>query len=174
MEQETIIQTSTRRPEMIAPLLADGLCAAAKRQVKPENMEIHHIRFADNRHLEFYAEQEDTLNPDCYLKALIYTLGVCDDTRRRFDSMYDVKKRRIVPEALHAEWQTGSSTKVTRLAFNLFTDLPATAYNGTGTGKPDFDECMRYSVSDIFCCSYALYFVEAIKLRYPEYMRGAR
>ena len=172
MGQETKIQTSTKKHEMVAPLLADGLCAAGKLKVKSDNTEIHNIRFADDRHLEFYNKQADRLNPDCYLKALIYALGICDDTRRRFDSMYDVKKRCIRLETLYAEWQTGSSTKVTRLAFNLFTDRPATSYNGTDT--PDFDECKRYSVSDIFCCGYAPYFVEAIKLRYPEYMRGAK
>ena len=32
-------------------------------------------------------------------------------------------------------------------------------------------ECRKYSVSDIFCCSYAMYFWEGIKLRYPEYCR---
>lgn len=32
-------------------------------------------------------------------------------------------------------------------------------------------ECRRYSVSDIFNCSYAMYFWEGIKLRYPEYGR---
>lgn len=30
-------------------------------------------------------------------------------------------------------------------------------------------ECMEYSISDIFCCSYARYFWEGIKLRHPEY-----
>ena len=168
MEQETKTQTSTKKHEMVAPLLAAGPCAAGMRRVKREDSKID-IRFADNAHMEFYNGQADRLNPDSYLKALIYTLGICDDTRRRFDSMYDAKKRGIVLETLHAGWQTGGSTKATRLAFNLFTDCPATAYSGTG--NPDFDECKRYSVSDIFCCGYAPLFVEAIKLRYPEYMR---
>jgi len=51
MEQETKIQTSTRMHEMIAPLLADGLCAAVKRRGKNKNSEIHNIRFADNEHM---------------------------------------------------------------------------------------------------------------------------
>lgn len=28
-----------------------------------------------------------------------------------------------------------------------------------------------YNVSDIFCCSYAPYFVNALEIRYPEYFR---
>jgi len=131
--------------------------------------EMHNVYFADNNHLEFYTEQANRLNPDCYLKALIYTLGVCPDTRLRFDSLYDIKNRTIVPEAIHCAWQTSGSLKVTRLAFQLFTDCTPSAF--LSPGKPDFDECVRHSVSDIFCCGYAPYFVEAIKLRYPEYMR---
>ena len=29
----------------------------------------------------------------------------------------------------------------------------------------------KYNVSEIFCCSYAPYFYEGIKIRYPEYTR---
>ena len=130
----------------------------------------HNARFADDEHLEFYNEQAGRLNPVCYLKALIYTLGVCPDTRRRFDALYDAKGKAIVPGAVHCAWQTSGSLKVTRLAFQLFTDGTPSAY--LSPGRPDFDECGRYSVSDIFCCGYAPYFVEAIKLRYPEYLGG--
>ena len=74
-----------------------------------------------------------------------------------------------MPESLHSEWQTGGSLKVTRLAFQLFTDGTPSAF--LCLDKPDIVECKRYSVSDIFCCGYAPFFVEAIKLRYPEYLR---
>jgi hypothetical protein len=136
--------------------------------------EVYNACFVDAEHLKFYGEQAKILNPDCYLKALIYTLGVCPDTRRRFDSLYDAKSRTIAPSTIRAAWQTGSSLKVTRLAFQLFTDSTPSAF--LDPCIPDFDERGRYSVSDIFCCGYAPYFVEAIKLRYPEYMRkgGAR
>jgi hypothetical protein len=36
MERETNVKTSTRKPGMVAALLADGLCAAAKRRGKPD------------------------------------------------------------------------------------------------------------------------------------------
>ena len=29
----------------------------------------------------------------------------------------------------------------------------------------------KYNVSEIFCCSYAPYFYEGIKIRYPEYTK---
>jgi hypothetical protein len=130
--------------------------------------EKRNVCFANYEHLEFYSKQSARLNPDCYLKALIYTLGICSDTRRRFDLIYNVKDRCIVPETINSEWQTGGSLKVTRLAFQLFTDTAPSAF--LCPDNPDVVECKRYSVSDIFCCGFAPYFTEAIKLRYPEYM----
>ena len=125
--------------------------------------------FRNGDHKEFYERlMSDGLGGDCYHRALVYTLGICDDTRKRFDEMYDKEERCIVPEAINVAWQTSGSLKVTRLAFNLFTDRIPTAYSGTD--NHDFNECRKYSVSDIFCCGFAPYFVEAIRLRYPEYM----
>ena len=43
MDRENKIQTSTERFEMIAPLLADGLCAAEKRRIRTEILEKHSI-----------------------------------------------------------------------------------------------------------------------------------
>ena len=113
-------------------------------------------------------ERSQKLQPDVYLRSLIYTLGICHDTRRNFDSIYDVSKRAIIPDAICQPWQTGSSLKVTRLAFQLFTNTTPTAFLGD---VHNIDECKRYSVSDIFCCCFAPYFFEAINLRYHEYMK---
>jgi hypothetical protein len=132
----------------------------------------YNLHFADNEHLEFYAEHLTRLNPDCYLKALIYALGICSDTRRHFSSLYSLKRKCIVPEVVNAGWQTSGTLKVTRLAFQLFTDGTPSAF--LCPDKPDVNECKRYSVSDIFCCGYAPYFIDAIKLRYPEYMKIGR
>jgi len=127
------------------------------------------LRFADQLHKEFFLEQSEKLKPDIYLSSLIYTLGICCDTRRNFNSVYDRNKRGIIPEAIKKTWQTGSSLKVTRLAFQLFTGSTPTAFSINRYGA--VDECRRYSVSEIFCCGYAPYFVKAIQLRYPEYLR---
>jgi hypothetical protein len=124
------------------------------------------IRFADEAHRDFYMQYLQKLKPDVYLRSLIYTLGICQDTRRKFDSIFDCCERVIIPDAIQQPWQTGSSLKVTRLAFQLFTDTTPTAFRGD---MHDIDECRRYSVSDIFCCSYAPYFFEAINLRYRKY-----
>jgi hypothetical protein len=124
------------------------------------------IRFVDDSHKAFFMNLAQKLNPDVYLGSLIYTLGICHDTRRRFNSIYDVKTRCIIPGAVDEPWQTGSSLKVTRLAFQLFTNSTPSAFLDD---IPNMDECRRYSVSDIFCCSYAPYFIDAVNIRYPEY-----
>ena len=55
MDRETKVQTSTERFEMIAPLMADGLCAAEKRRLRAEIMETHGISERTlRRYLECY------------------------------------------------------------------------------------------------------------------------
>lgn len=127
--------------------------------------------FESEEHYNFYFEKVGKLHADNYLKALIYAVGICPDTRRRWLSFYDESERSIKPEVINEGWQTGTSSKVTRLAYQLYTDGTPTAntYDEQDRETQDFKECSRYSVSDIFCCEYAPFFVEAIKLRYPEY-----
>jgi len=125
--------------------------------------------FANKEHQDFYIEQTAFLPQDRYHQSLVYTVGICPDTRRNFQSLYVARDRSINPEAINAAWQTGGSLKVTRLAFQLFTDGAPTAY--PDNAPPDIKECEKYSVSDIFACGYAPYFVEAIRLRYPEYLK---
>lgn len=130
--------------------------------------------FADEEHYQFYLEKTERLQPDCYLRALIYTVGICPDTRYRWTRLYDERTRCIEPEQVNEPWQTDGSSKVTRLAFQLFTDGTPSALTDTENNreKEDFAECQRYSVSDVFCCEYAPYFMEAVKIRYPEYCTG--
>ena len=130
------------------------------------------MRFIDDKHEAFYNTEMTTVRDDCYHRALVYTIGINDDTRRHWDQMYDKKEQEIIKDSINAVWQTGGSLKVTRLAFQLFTDRPATASTYDESSNKiieDFDECKRYSVSEIFCCGYASYFVESIRLRHPEY-----
>ena len=102
---------------------------------------------------------------------MIYTVGISQDTRSRWSSFYDEKERTIKPEVINNGWQTSGSVRITRLAFQLFTDSTPTAieYDKDDNPQYSFKECQLYSVSDTFCCSYAPFFVEAVKLRYPDY-----
>lgn len=130
--------------------------------------------FRNDAHRAFYNTEIANVKNDCYHRALVYTIGITDDTRRHWGQMYNKKERAIIKDSINAAWQTGGSVKATRLAFQLFTDRPATAiaYDASNDKAiEDFEECAKYSVSDIFCCELAPYFVEAIKVRYPEFLR---
>ena len=86
---------------------------------------------------------------------------------KNFDDIFNLKRGEINIDALQGKYQTGTSEKVTRLAFNL--------WNGCNYDREQDIEnknlSANYNVSEIFSCSYAPYFYEAIKIRFPEYTR---
>lgn len=127
------------------------------------------IKFIDRQHETFYKEKLDLLkqfkkdNP--YYKSLIYTLGICNETRRNFKKIFNIETSDWHIDSLKSAWQTTTSKKVTRLAFNLFSD---TGYESEKDLEDDKNSS-NYNISEIFSCSYAPYFYEAVKIRYPEY-----
>ena len=104
---------------------------------------------------KFWLEAVDY--PDTYHHALFYTLSICPDTRSRIDKIYNLHERMIDSSVLNAGWQTSSSRRVCLMAFNLF------------NGFIDPDNPQAATPYDLYCCSYAVYFLQAIQLRYPEY-----
>ena len=77
----------------------------------------------------------------------------------KMNSMFDFKTDCIKPEGMHAGWQTSGTVKVCHLAFNL--------WNGyTEEGRERY-----FTPEELFCCEFAPYFMEGIKVRYPEYCR---
>ena len=105
---------------------------------------------------------------DSYHKALVYCLGLSEDTRRNVNRIYDFETGFIKPECLQEGWQTSGSERIVRLAFNLYTDGTPTTDEYDDT-EEQITETRLYSVSDIFCTGDAKYFWEAIKIRYPDY-----
>ena len=122
---------------------------------------MENIRFASKEHEAFYSEMlVVTRNRDTFHKAFFYTMGISAETRSHIRTLFDFKKDGIKPEGLSAAWQTGSTRRLCRLAFNL--------WNGwTEDGKEN-----RSTPYELFDCSFALYFFEAIRLLYPEYCRS--
>ena len=58
MKRDNKLQTSAERFEMIAPLLCGGICAAEKRRLRLEIMEMHGISERTlRRHLENYRKE---------------------------------------------------------------------------------------------------------------------
>ena len=133
------------------------------------------LLFISEEHRRFYEEKLAMCRyQDVYHKALVYTLGICNDTRRNIDTIYDFKSGMINVDVLAAGWQTSGSLNVCRLAFNLYTNAMPSADEDV-MDKDDLKlECSLYSVEDLFACGYAPFFYQAICIRYPEYTKDNR
>lgn len=118
------------------------------------------VSFYDLQHERFYCDMlEQSSRNDAYHRALYYTLGIAKETRCHVNDLFDMEQGCIKPAGLYSAWQTGSTIRISRLAFNL--------WNGWTQEGQD-----RHSApNELFACSYAPYFMEAIRLRYPEYFR---
>ena len=127
------------------------------------------IIFRDQEHEKFYFEYLTKCRYlDAYHKALVYCLGISSDTRRYAERIYDFKAGEVKTGCLREGWQTSGSLKVVRLAFNLYCNGTPSIYGKRKTSDK-LEECQCYAVEAIFCCEYARYFWEAVKIRYPEY-----
>lgn len=120
------------------------------------------IKFASKEHKEFYNKMMDKVKVnDSYHRAFFYCMGISGETRRNIGQLFDFKKDCIEPDGLHEGWQTGGSIRLTRLAFNLW------------NGYSEQDNEKMSTPYELFDCGYAPYFLEAIKMKYPEYCREA-
>lgn len=123
--------------------------------------------FKDIEHEQFYEGNLRMTNSlhDPYRQAFFYILGLTTQTRQHIHDLYDYEEQGIRLEALGQGWQTSTSVKMTRLAFNL--------YNGyTGDAETGRDHPRYYSPYQLFDTGLMPYFFEAIKLRYAEYTRS--
>ncbi len=118
------------------------------------------MKFINAAHRDFFEDcLQKSKTVDCYHEAFFYIMGTTSDTRSHINSLFDFKNDSIKPDGLHEDWQTGASAKACRLAFNLWNGYTEEEYGS------------RYTPEDIFANSLAPYFMEGIKLRYPEYCR---
>ncbi len=127
------------------------------------------IIFISNEHEKFYYEKlKEVRERDVYQEALVYCLGISNDTRRNIDRIYDFKTGNVKTECLHEGWQTSGSAKVVRMAFNLYCNgMPSVS--DYDDAEEQIKECRCYSAEKLFCCAYAPYFWQAVQIRYPEY-----
>ena len=83
------------------------------------------MKFASAEHQGFF---EDTMKhikelwgkDDTYHQAFFYLMGLTDETRRHIRELFAFDNDSVNPEALDAAWQTGSTVRLCRLAFNLW------------------------------------------------------
>lgn len=131
------------------------------------------ITFADETHKQKFLEVLNKMSyADCYHIAVAYLLTLDTVCRKHIDSLYDYEEQCIILESLKESWQTDTSRKTTRLAFNLWNGC-----HSDGDTYTDSDGCTTplpsryFTVDEIFSCSYAPYYFESIKLRFPENFR---
>ena len=118
------------------------------------------IRFASPEHRDFFLDMMgEARRNDCYHRAFFYVMGIAPETRANIRQMFDFKQDCIEPDGMHGGWQTSGTVRVCRLAFNLW------------NGYTDPDHSNAYSPEDLFCCEFAPFFMEGVKIRYPEYCR---
>ncbi|WWR14689.1 DUF6075 family protein [Lachnospiraceae bacterium JLR.KK008] len=128
------------------------------------------IIFRDDEHQDFfYTALEHCRNKDVYHMALLYCLGVSADTRNHVWEVYDFEDDCVKTECLTEGWITSGSAKIIRLALNLYCNgTPSVSIEGDDPER-QLKECRRYTVEELFCCSYARYFWQAVQIRFPEY-----
>ena len=128
-----------------------------------------YVTFRNEKHKRFFL----TYLPKCryadvYHAALVYCLGIDEDTRKNVNSIYDFKTGCVKTECLHEGWITSGSAKIIRMAYNLYNNGTPSVYDYEDA-EEQLNECRQYTVEDLFCCGYAKYFWQAVKIRYPEY-----
>lgn len=122
------------------------------------------INFLNEEHRHFYTEMLEKTEQvgDVYHEALFYALGLTAETRRNIGSLYDFENAEIIFSGIHKGFQTGTSSRITQLAFNLF--------NGY-YGKQTDEHPSEYTPYELFACELLPFMLEAVKLRYKEYWR---
>lgn len=132
------------------------------------------MKFLDDDHKKFYESKLKELNEnrksDVYYKSLIYTLAICNVTREHFADIFNIIKGEINIDSISAAYQTGTSVKMTRLAFNLFNGCNYDSNQDLENDRVS----LYYNVNEIFNCSYGPYMYEAICIRYSKYAKKER
>lgn len=123
------------------------------------------VIFRDDRHEQLYNSLYRHMRyTDVYHQAAAYLLALDAVGREHTEDLFDIDGDMIKPEGLYKVWQTGTSRKTTRLLFNL--------WNGYSSENEPPEEDARprdYTPEDIFSCSYAPYYWQAVQIRFPEY-----
>lgn len=125
------------------------------------------IIFYDNRHKESYNEICGRMkcldNYHCSLAYLLSLEGVREHIADCFDFADDV----IKVECLKSSWQTSTSLKTTHLAFNLWNGCcdDGEEYTDNDGYKVPLPSS-KYAVDEIFSSSLAVYYWQAIMLRF--------
>lgn len=116
------------------------------------------VNFRSKAHQDFFLKMLSRCKTnDSYHRAFFYVMGIADGTRANINQLFNFKEDCITPDGMHGGWQTSGTIRVCRLAFNLW------------NGYTEQESICDFTPYDLFCCDFAPFFMEGIKVRYPEY-----
>ena len=125
------------------------------------------VGFKDKKHEEGFKKfmtMAQVQTGDSDRISLFYALALFDETRNHINDLYDFKENTIKLNGLNQVWQTYGTTKVTKLAFNLF--------NGyCGTKNEEEGKNNNFGPLEIFSmdANYRNYMLMAVEIRFSYY-----
>ena len=156
----------TEQPEPTAPEAQNELKSILSASKKSQT-----IKFRDEEHERNYNFILDMMPySDIERKALAYLFALDTVCFEHIRDLYDFSDNCILLSGLDKGWQTGTSGRTTRLAFNLYNGYcsDGETYIGSGGTEGSLPSAC-YSPAYLFCCEYAKHYVEALKIRFPEW-----
>ena len=156
----------TEQPDPTAPEVHNEL-----KNILSASKNGQQIKFRDEDHERNYNFILDMMPySDIERKALAYLFALDTVCFEHIRDLYDFSDNRIMLSGLEKDWQTGTSGRTTRLAFNLYNRHCSDGETYIGSdGTEDSLPSACYSPAYLFCCEYAKYYVEALKIRFPEW-----
>jgi len=127
------------------------------------------MRFYDEEHEEKFVEFCQKMKYlDEYHKAAAYLLALDVVCREHIADLFDFAEDVIKPDGLDKDWQTSTSRKTTRLLLNLWNGYCSDGKKGRDEDGYEVElPSENYAVDNIFNCSYAPYYFEAVRIRFP-------
>ena len=132
------------------------------------------IKFYDELHEAKFASIGAKMKYlDEYHKAAAYLLSLDVVCREHIADLFDFDEDVIRPDGLEKDWQTGTSRKTSRLLFNLWNGHCSDGQKGKDEDGYEVElPSENYAVDNIFNCSYAPYYCEAIRIRFPIFFEA--
>lgn len=127
------------------------------------------INFKNEEHKkifnEFLERLPKQLQPSLEYRSLLYLLSSDETIVKNVEDVFDFEKLLIFPYSFADNaWQTGSSLRTTKLAYNLFNN---NRLNGLEENNPFFDD-KGETVKNIFEYGNIETYINAIKIRFPD------
>lgn len=126
--------------------------------------------FIDKEHKNFYeTKTKELVRNDAHRRALIYCLGICDQTRAQIHDLFDFNTCLIKLDGIEQPWQTHSTSRITRTAFTIYNDYFPTVrwYEDQGKKEEAETEQYEYALTELFATTeYIPYFVQALYIRF--------